>query len=196
MKYKDLLFTPINFSVPNIDFGDIMITHSKPSYSPYWNFEQLLENPNPYRGVNYWRSDLDPARLRLKEMVLQLPLTDLYNVRLTVQTSFVKPHVDINQRDTPEDCYTEYLESEPCGYRFVLKGSSTSLKMHNNGKILTAQLPSVPGVYLLNSTAGVHSLVGDIGRITLYVRGRIDKEKHQALIESSLEKYENYAIWK
>jgi hypothetical protein len=196
MKYKDLLFTPIDFAVPDINFGDINITHSKPSYSPYWNFEQLLDHPDPYKGRNSWRTDLDFARFQLKDMVLQLPLTDLYNVRLTIQTSIVKPHVDINQQDTPEDCYTEYVESEPCGYRFVLKGSTTSLKMHNNGKILTAQLPSVPGLYLLNSTAGVHSLDGDIGRITLYVRGRINKEKHFTLIESSLEKYEKYAIWK
>ena len=36
----------------------------------------------------------------------------------------------------------------------------------------------------------------DENRISVYLRGTIDRDKHSDLIEKSLEKYGKHAIWK
>lgn len=195
MKYTNLLFTPVLFNVQEIPIPEIAVTNEQPWYSPYWNFEQLLDNPKPYHGPNEWRHDLDDYRVFLKNLVLQLPLTELFNVRFTVQTTEVKVHVDVNSRDTPADEFKRYQFSEPCGYRFVLKGSTDALKIVKGIDTVTARIPSVPCLYLINSTTGLHSVSDDPGRITLYIRGHVDSLKHQSLIERSLEAYSEYAIW-
>ena len=197
MNYSNLIFTPVDFDVPDIDFGEIDFTHFQPNHSPFWNYEQLLEDPHLYDGANVWRTDLDSTRLKLKELVLQLPLTELYNVRLSIQTSEVRPHVDLALRDMPEEYLQEYKDSEPCGYRFVFRGSKESLKVIENNKAETAYLPTIPGLYLINSTSGVHYLDGDLGRIILYVRGKVDIDRHKKLIQQSLNKFNyKHAIWR
>ena len=42
----------------------------------------------------------------------------------------------------------------------------------------------------------IHQLLRDENRISVYLRGTIDRDKHRDLIEKSLEKYGKHAIWK
>lgn len=196
MKFSNLLFTPIDLAVPKLEIKKINFTHLRPKPSPFWNYEQLLDNPSEFSGENVWRTDLDEVRNTLKSLVLQLPLKRLYNVRLSEQIDVVRPHVDVNKNGVPKEHFDEYEQSEPCGYRFVFHGSDSALNIHKGNQTVIARLPSVPSVYLLNSTSGVHSVTGDIGRITLYVRGIVDEQRHNELIERSLAKFGDFAIWK
>jgi hypothetical protein len=196
MIFKNLLFTPIDLDISSIPVSEINFSRANLTQSPFWKVDQLLDNPHPYTGINKWRTDLDFPRTIIKDFVMQLPFIELYSVRINVQTTIVEPHFDVNVKYTPLKYYTEYDKSEPCGYRFVLSGSSTALKIHDKGIISTAETPSVPGAYLINSTTGLHSVHSDVGRMSLYIRGKINEQLHVKFIERSLEKYSNYAIWK
>lgn len=191
MKYKRLLFTPVAFDIPNREIPNIKYSHLQPKNFPYWNFEQLLDRD---QTPPQWRDDLDEYRSWLKTLVDQLPFVELHNVRLTRQVARVNTHLDIHPKDIRIEGYERYRASEPHGYRFVLKGGLESLKLLVRGVNVTAKIPHVPCLYVINSTYALHSVDED-DRITLYVRGFVDEKKNDELIEKSLDLYRDYSIW-
>lgn len=193
MNYNNIAFLPIQLDIPK-EFLD----HSKyPTNWHWWSFEQLLQ----YEGKEIfetkdWREDLGPEYNVYKELVNQLPLTDLSNVRLTVQRVPVEPHLDLYKfHRVPEKLYNHFIENEPCGYRFILKGSNDTLQLFLNGNWVTANVPNVPCCYLINTTSVMHRVLNDPERITLYVRGTVDENKHQEFIKQNLEIYKDYVLY-
>jgi hypothetical protein len=77
----------------------------------------------------------------------------------------------------------------------VLNGSPNALSVFDNKEWHNVTLPSVPCCYILNATAGYHKLADDTNRETIYVRGYVDLDKHQALLKRSFEKYKDYAVY-
>lgn len=192
---KDLLFLPLDITLPELAFPELVNPDSNIPGVSFWTYEQLLDLKS--KEAFPWKTDLDSTRITYKNIISQLPFDSLENVRLSIQSKKVKPHVDVNDDikiNYPES-YNHYLKNEPCGYRIVISGNKSAIKLIVNSKIVTAELPYVPCIYLLNSTKCYHYIDGDIGRKTIYIRGKVNTLEHKNIIEKSLEKFKDYAVF-
>jgi hypothetical protein len=188
---KNILFCPIDLEVPNFgiyDLGDNV--QKSPIHAKYWNVEYLC--------FNYvWRDSTDHPRQHLKEWLLSnLPFSRIEIARLNQQIYETSPHIDHPPNRFSTEWLVNQLETEPSGYRLVLKGDPNALKIHYSEKIMDGYVSSIPGAYLINSMESVHQLLKDDNRISLYLNGTIDRDKHNDLIQRSLEKYSEHVIWK
>lgn len=176
----NILFLPIDIEIPKIDVSKIQSTTIENArYQPYWNTSKITETVDE----------------TLKFVLNQLPLNKVTNIYYKEQKGFVSQHYDVySDMKFEEGEYKNILDNEPAGYRLVLEGSTDTLYVKSGDTFKLARLPSVPGCYLLNSTAGLHMVKDDPGRKIIYIRGFIDSEKHQTLIEKSLDRYKNLAI--
>ena len=176
-----LLFLPVDIDLTDLDFtiGDRSIELKE--YNPYWSSTPI--------------SDIVKLSQGFDKILSQLPFTKITTLTHKIQQRKVEGHVDVYPSMTFEEGEYEHIkDNEPCGYRFVLQGSLTALKVFNGREYVIAKLPKTPCCYLLNSTQGKHSVDEDIGREIIYVRGFIDKEKHNELINRSMIKYQEYVI--
>jgi hypothetical protein len=192
---NNLLFLPIDIDLPNLEFPKLLNTHSDIMGASFWTYEQLLDAKSD--SLLPWRKDLDSIRESYKNIISKLPFETLENVRLSIQSKIVKPHIDVSDetKNKSLENYKNYLDNEPCGYRIVVSGDRSALKLIVKEDIVTAELPSIPCVYLINSTTCQHFVDQDIGRKTVYIRGKVNAIKHKNMIEKSLDKFKNYAIF-
>jgi hypothetical protein len=192
---NNLLFLPLDIEVPNLIFPELSHIKSNIDGASFWDYEQLLDSTcnDPFP----WRKDLDSVRENYKNFISDLPFVSLENVRLSIQSRIVKPHIDVSEKTKNRSLenFYNYQKNEPCGYRIVISGNRSALKLQVKKKYVTAKLPSVPCVYVINSTACRHFVDSDLGRKSVYIRGKIDSHKHVELIEKSLQKYKNYAVY-
>lgn len=175
-----ILYLPILIDVPKFDNSKIVSYAIKSGrYQPYWKTLDIttLELPE----LNY-----------LKE---QLPFDKITNIYFKEQTTYAKPHYDVYSDMRFESGeYEHILNNEPAGYRIVLEGKSDSLYVKSRGDFRLAHLPNVPGCYVLNSTEGLHLVKNDPGRKILYIRGFLNKEKHESIIKQNYEKFKEFAL--
>jgi hypothetical protein len=189
-----LLFCPIDIDIPfRLDF-EIRNEVNNPEGASFWKSDHLLDKISYNDQPASWK-ELSGDKQIYKKIINSLPFIDLHHVRLSVQDRPVLAHVDVAKENYSDNDYQKYLELEPCGYRLVISGSKDSLYVIN-GKPIQTILPKIPCLYVINSTTCQHFVSGDIGRKVLYVRGLLDKNKHHSLLNRSLEKYNEYAIWK
>ena len=184
----NILFLPIDIEIPKIDTSKIQstinvindLTYIKTAeYQEYWDTSRITQT-------------IDDT---LQSILDQLPINKVTNVYYKEQRQAVSPHYDVySNMKFEEGEYANILDNEPAGYRLVLEGSTDVLYVKSQGTFKLAQMPVVPGCYLLNSTAGQHMVKDDPGRKIIYIRGFIDSAKHQMLIEKSLKRYKNLAI--
>lgn len=192
MDISKLYFIPVDTEITVKDFP---LPQKKINWH-WWTYEQLLDKSSGIFDNSPWRQDLDTSLSSLKNIVEQLPLTGFSNVRLTIQNQPVDTHLDIYEKHgLDKELYEHFVSNEPCGYRFLLSGSTDALEVFDGRKWRTARLPASPGCYLINTTRALHRVKEDKDRLTLYVRGTVDVDRHKALIEKNLEKYSDYAIF-
>lgn len=177
----NLLFLPIDIDLSQLKFYQEDRSVELKEYNPYWS-----STPVDKKSI---------ANTGFDKILDQLPFTHITTLTHKIQQRAVERHVDVYPSMTFEKGELEHIkQNEPCGYRFVLKGNVDSLEVFNGREWIVARVPDVPCCYLLNSTAGYHKVKEDVDRETIYVRGFVDIEKHQSLIEKSLKKYRDYAI--
>ena len=184
----NILFLPIDIEIPKIDTSKIQstinvindLTYIKTAdYQEYWDTSRITETVDD----------------TLKAVLDQLPINKVTNIYYKEQRQAVAPHYDVHANMKFEEGeYANIVENEPAGYRLVLEGSTDVLYVKSKGTFKLAQMPMVPGCYLLNSTAGHHMVKDDPGRKIIYIRGLIDKARHRTLIEKSLNRYKNLSI--
>ena len=192
---KNLLFLPIDIDIPILKFLELENVMSDVKGSSFWDYEQLLDtqSTDPYP----WKNDLDNIRQTYKDIIMSLPFQSLENVRLSIQSKIVRPHIDVSE-ETKNLClenYFNYVENEPSGYRIVISGNKSSLRLIVSGKMIATELPKIPCIYLINATSCRHFIHEDIGRKSIYIRGKIKHEEHMALIEKSFTRYKKLAIF-
>jgi hypothetical protein len=172
----NLLFVPLDIEITETDFilGEKQNYHLK-----LWETYNIIGKEDNYQR---YRSLLD-----------QLPITDITLFTYKFQKNKIVPHVDFQGKKDEE--YNHYIENEPSGYHVVLKGQSDSLEIFNGKEWVTTILPKTPIAYVLNLTSCLHRVKEDINRETLYIRGWLDIEKHNSLIERSLKRYGDLAIY-
>lgn len=177
----NILFLPIDIEIPKINISNIQSTIlEKHNYQKYWNTTRINECVDK----------------NLKFILDQLPIDQITHIYYKEQTRIVLPHYDVYpDMKFEEGEYKNILDNEPSGYRLVLEGSTDVLYVKSGNTFELAKMPSVPGCYLLNSTAGLHMVKDDPGRKIIYVRGFINPDKHNAIIDKSLKLYKNFALY-
>jgi hypothetical protein len=179
----NLLFLPIDINLENFSFSQEENPEKNNLFNPWWN--STFINEDTIKKNNF------------DNILNQLPFTKITRLFYKTQKVAVSSHVDVMSQMMMEDGEYEHIKlNEPCGYRIVINGDLDKLKILNNGKWCTAKIPSTPCCYVLNSTELYHSVESDQLRETIYVRGFIDQEKHRLLIEKSLKKFKEYAIYR
>jgi hypothetical protein len=189
-----LLYLPIDLPY-TIDKEEIFSGFDPHSEFHVWNFEKLTEQVDGKYGRNYLKEKSKKRYPSLCKFIEQLPFDSLSNVKINIQTRATKAHIDFTEPENGAELFNNSKANEPCGYRIVIKGASDVLKIHRNDSIVTAIMPTNTHAYVINQSSGLHSVAEDPGRITVYTTGFINKEKHDILIEKSLKRFGNYAVY-
>jgi hypothetical protein len=182
---KKIVFLPIDIDLTELKFQQIKTATKSPAWQgdSWWDSSVVTEEGVKENGFD--------------KILNQLPLTKITRFLHKVQQKKADSHLDCQPKGMLyEDGEYEYLKSiEPSGYRIVLSGNPKALWVHNNKEWCNVTLPNVPCCYIINATAGFHKLDLDFGRETIYLRGYVDLEKHHTLLNRSLEKYKDYAVY-
>ena len=175
-----ILFLPIDIEIPIIEISKITSSILKDGkYQPYWKSIDITDLNLP----------------ELNSVLDQLPFKKITNIYFKEQTKLAKPHYDVYpDMHFEENEYENILSNEPAGYRLVLIGKADKIYVKSQGRFKSAIVPTRPGCYVLNSTQALHMVNFDEGRKIIYIRGFLDSDKHQKLIEKSLVRYKDLAI--
>lgn len=130
-----------------------------------------------------------------------LPCKSIHKIKLNVQNAGpVELHLDIDPKKwiEPEhlEMFNKWLLQEPAGYRVLISGTRTNtlFTILNNKKIYPT-MPTDTDTYVFHSSSFLHGVKDDPGRKLVYLNLQIDESKHKKLLEDSLNKYRDYAIW-
>ena len=192
---SELKFLPIDLPLM-IDKEEIYNGFEPDSEFHAWEFEKLTDTTDGKYGRNYIKDESRERFPTLCEYIDLLPYDAISNVKINCQRKPTVPHVDFTQPEKGQELWKNSVANEPCGYRIVIKGATDVLKIHTNDEIQTAYMPEETHAYAIDQSSGLHSVIDDPGRITVYTTGFINKDKHDKLIEKSLDKYRRYAIYK
>jgi hypothetical protein len=177
-----LLFLPIDIDLKGFEFQQMGELEHGNLFNPWWNATFIKEETIIKNDFNL--------------ILDQLPFKQITRLFHKTQKSAVGSHVDVMpQMQMEENEYDHIKKNEPCGYRIVLKGGTDKVKIKTSSGWVTSILPSVPSCYIINSTEAFHTVDFDEIRETIYIRGFLDIEKHHQLVEKSLLKYKDYAIY-
>ena len=127
-----------------------------------------------------------------------LPCKSILKLKLNVQIGPVVVHLDIDRNKWLEEIETfnKWVSLEPAGYRVLIGGAraNTFFAMLDNKKVYPI-MPEDTDTYVFHSSSLSHGVEDDPGRKLVYMNLEIDERKHQKLLEDSLNKYRDYAIF-
>jgi hypothetical protein len=196
---KHLSWLPID--LPKINFNDKIIEDFTNDFIPETAqaFQaQRLTSHAPDYGVAEWRSDLTINQQRLAEYINDhLPFDRLVNIKVHHPRRKGNTHIDFASPDKNLELYNHNAAHEPCGYRFVLNGNRQGdLCTHTASGIVYPTLPDDTDWYVVGHTNVPHSITHDCpDRYIVFCHAWINKEKHDKLLQQSLEKYRDFAVW-
>ena len=179
-----LLFLPIDIDVSGLEnFKQLDSTNTIISpFTQWWDSSSITDETVKHNNFN--------------RVLNQLPFTRITGLTYKIQNEEVPAHIDVNSSMPFEDGEAEnILANEPAGYRFVIKGQTDKVEVYNGREWVVAHIPSTPCCYVLNSTTGKHKVAYDPNREIIYARGFVDPVAHKQLLERSLEKFKQYAIY-
>jgi hypothetical protein len=175
-----LLFVPLDVNIPeNSEFrlGDLHTSIRQ----HYWNTRTILGRENNYEEYK-WLFD-------------QLPFSYVDIFTYKVQKQEVGQHLDHDIKKSTQEKIDLINSTEPSGYHIVLKGRNNTLEIYDGVDWITPILPEAPYAYALGLVTCLHRVREDTERTTLYIEGTLDIEKHKLLIERSVQKYKDLAIY-
>jgi hypothetical protein len=179
---ENILFLPIDIDISGVNFTQLDKSIRLTSFNPYW--ESTAVTTDTVVKNNFDR------------ILNQLPFTEITVITYKIQQRVVESHVDVYPAlGIKQEELDHIQQNEPAGYRIVLSGATNSVDVFDGQQWRNAVTPSIPCCYLLHSTGAKHRVKEDIGRTIIYIRGILDTTKHQELINHSLKKYKNYAIY-
>jgi hypothetical protein len=182
---KTLLYLPIDIEIESINFNrdDSLRKMPTHSFQPKWWDSAILN------FESFERNNLLP-------IIDQLPYDKITMAMHKFQTSPVEEHFDVYpQMKISTEELQDIRDNEPCGYRIVIKGRNDVLEVWNGKEWVCPILPKSPCCYLINTTSLKHRVKDDPGREIIYFRGLLNKEKHRDLINRSLNRYKDQAIY-
>lgn len=174
---KQLLFLPVDLDTSLLNNLIQKNTKHLPNWNPYWNVSEV-EITN-----------------ELKMFCQQLPITRISKVYCKTQEKLVDIHKDTNKDLCDPILYENLYENEPAGFHIILKGKRNALSICNGLEFVRTYMPETTNSYIMGITETLHKVDNDPGRLTIFIRGFIDAEKHKIFVSKNLEKYSNYAIY-
>jgi len=186
----DLLFLPIDLPRFPVD----KLSTDTESEWMFWKLKKLTEERSSPYDETLLKTDV-PSEI--SEWVHLLPYKTIRNVKFNIQQSAVMPHMDFTNPDGNRELHQNNTENEPCGFRVLLKGSKQNklYVIKSNGEKFYPQIAEDTDTYVLRHTNGMHGVEFEEDRHTLFLHFEIDAVKHKELIERSLSKYGEYAVW-
>jgi hypothetical protein len=160
--------------------------------------QPFTETVKDYKKSKFKESYKDSHQSLFNYINQHLPFDDLVNIKIHRQIKEGKAHIDFSSPEKNINLYENNNINEPCGYRMVINGvRKDQLYIYkSSGEKLYPVLPETTDWYILGHTNTLHGLQGvDFDRHILFCHAWINKEKHSAIINRSLEKYSEYAIW-
>ena len=178
-----ILFCPLDIELDDIEFSIVEGTPVVSKYNPYWNSTFISKE-------TIKKNNFD-------KVIEQLPFDKISHLQYKIQQQTVDSHVDVypGYKFAPGE-YKHILDTEPSGYRFIVKGAVDSLEVFDGTMWITTRVPKIPCAYILNSTSAIHRVKEDESRTTIYIRGWLNKERHLELLKRSYEKFSSYAVLK
>lgn len=160
----------------------------------FWQFTRLTTKQESPYDISDWKPWVRKKYPELIKWFGGLPFINLRNIKLNYQTTPVKAHIDFTDPSAEPGLWTNNHLNEPCGYRILVKGSRSNCLWVKEQRI-SCNLPDTTDVYILNHTTGVHGVNDDVNRWTIFCHAEIDIDRHHALLNKSLERYNEYGIW-
>lgn len=195
--YNNISWIPID--VPPMAFKQELISEFGSFYTTYARQAQRYTKHKDDYGVTTWNDNLTDVQEQLKAYVdAHLPFTDLVNIKLQRLFTNDVIHYDFMSPDKNEALYYHNRAVEPCGYRFVLSGTRQGdLSIIEDDVSYFPTLPEDTDCYALGHTNSLHACVNfKPDRYILFCHGWIDVEKHYAILERSVQKYKEFAVYR
>jgi hypothetical protein len=190
-----LLWIPAD--VPPFPVSEKLLTQIKKEQFYFWDFFRLTEKmPSPYDKAE-WKEEVVREFPEVIEWFKNLPVKSIRNVKLNIQKRKVAPHIDFTKPDDDPELWKNNNLMEPCGYRILLQGNRTDTlyAVNSKGEKVYCTMPEGTNTYLLRQTDGLHGVEDDIDRMIMYPHLEIDVNAHKIILENSLKKYSEYAIY-
>ena len=186
---KKLIWLPID--IPKFPISDFNL---KTDFSwKYWNFARLSESRDSSYSETILKGNLDS---RLYDWFAYFPFKNIRNIKFNIQKDIVREHIDFTSPDNDKQLFENNSINEPCGYRILIRGSRQGkLYVYKNEQKHYTVMPEDTDVYVLRHTDGLHGVDLEPNRTTIFTHFEIDSVKHRDLIEKSLYKYKDYAIY-
>ena len=203
MNFKDILWMPVD--IPKFDrcselVDDFTIDFDQRN-ADYDVRGQLFLHKKTNYEISTPKDDLTSSQLAVIEYCKKyLPFTDYINIKIHhIQSTGMVMHIDFGDQTKNPELYKHTQEHEPCGFRMVIQGTkSGDMAINNNDEIIVPRMPEDTDWYLISHTGTLHGTPENINdikdRYGLFVQGWVDKEKHNELINKSIEKYSDYIV--
>lgn len=202
---KTLLWTPIDFPQFTKDQKDSFFTNYKKDYlgvtasamESQMFTTRLTENR--YSVSEFNESYRETHGFLFDFVDKHLPFDQIINIKIHRQYRDASSiHIDFAKPDENPLLFENNKVTDPCGYRMVIAGSRQgALHVENSsGERIYPLLPETTDWYCIGSTNVRHAVQKlDEGRMIIFTHGWINAEKHKEIIDRSLEKYSDYAVW-
>ena len=174
---KQLLFLPVDLDIILLN----NIRQKNPRYLPNWN---------PFWNVSEIEITSD-----IQNFCKQLPINEISLIYYKIQEKVVNVHKDTNKKNCDPILYQNLYDNEPAGFHIILSGKKDALSVFNGTTFVRTNMPETTNSYIMGITNTLHKVDDDPGRLTIFIRGFIDAEKHKIFVSKNLEKYSNYAIY-
>lgn len=163
----------------------------------FWRFLRLTERQETPYHVTGWKPWVASGFPQLISWFENLPFVNLRNVKLNRQMRRVIGHVDFTKPGDAPDLWENNHRNEPCGYRMLVQGRREGCLwvQKSSGTREMCRMPEDTNAYVLDHTSGMHGVNEDSDRWLIFCHAEIDPARHAALLEKSLSKYGELAIW-
>lgn len=190
-----LLWLPVAF--PKFPITDKLLNLYRDEQFAFWSFSRLTEKKNSPYDIADWKQEIKEQFPEIIEWVKFLSIISIRNIKINIQDRSVNSHIDFTMPDKNPNLWNNNNQNEPCGYRVLLKGNSinTLYIINSLGEKVYCRQPDDTNTYLLRHTDGMHGVEDDTRRITVYFHIEINSENHKIILQESLNKYKEYAIY-
>ena len=161
-----------------------------------WNFKRLTNDNMLSRTSVHLNREITLEYPLLEDWLSLLPFKSLRNIKFNVQKGEVEPHIDFGNPRKDPLLYENNRLNEPCGYRVMINGSrNNGLYIVQGENRIFANMPDDTDVYVLGQTCTNHGVSAEPGRRTMFLHFEIADVPHRSLLERSLDRYGDRAIW-
>ena len=162
----------------------------------FWNVAKLTDDQSsPYEKTTL-SNNIREQYPEFVEWLKNFPYLTIRNIKFNIQVGTVASHIDFTRPDLEPQLHRNNSQNEPCGYRILLNGNrSNRLYIIRNGVKHYVTIPDSTDTYVLGHTNVLHGVDQDTDRITIFTHFEIDSVRHQQLLEKSIQKYGEYAVF-